>query len=130
MRSSGSKRWKVEESPFLALLTPALDSSGSNSRALTHAQGRSSAPSRQPSVTLSPQQETVARALRTWRAAKAKKEDVPEYSVISDAALTAIAVAQPTVPHRMAMCGGLGSAKSKKYGEEIITVLQGVSNRS
>jgi len=86
-------------------------------------QGRGTAEARPAKVTLSPQQETVARALRTWRAAKAKKEDVPEYSVISDAALTAIAVAQPTVPHRMAMCGGLGSAKSKKYGEEIITVL-------
>ncbi len=62
-------------------------------------------------------------ALRAWRLAHARADDVPAYVVAHDATLAAIAEARPRTLAALRRVRGMGPAKLERYGEEILAVV-------
>jgi ATP-dependent DNA helicase RecQ len=62
--------------------------------------------------------------LKTWRKEQAQKENYPAYLVFSDRVLEQIVTARPTNKAELTMIPGIGDYKLKKYGEEIIQIIQ------
>lgn len=65
-------------------------------------------------------------ALRIWRADTAAKDNFPNYIVASNAQLGAIAKLNPSGIEQLANIKGFGERKMKKYGDEIIAVLNSI----
>lgn len=65
-------------------------------------------------------------ALRIWRADTAAKDNFPNYIVASNAQLGAIAKLNPSGVEQLASIKGFGERKMKKYGDEIIAVLNSI----
>jgi ATP-dependent DNA helicase RecQ len=61
--------------------------------------------------------------LRAWRAATAKEDGVPAYVVFHDATLRQIATDRPTTLDAVGRVSGVGEAKLRKYGEQIVEVV-------
>ncbi len=70
--------------------------------------------------------ETLDR-LRRWRLETARAAGVPAYVVFHDATLTAIASARPSTMGELLRVSGVGEAKLRKYGDEILEVLRTAS---
>jgi DNA helicase-2/ATP-dependent DNA helicase PcrA len=66
------------------------------------------------------------KALRDWRAKRAKADQVPAYVVLNDRHLRGIAVAKPRDAVELVACDGIGPAKLERYGDEILDVLSGL----
>ena len=62
-------------------------------------------------------------ALRTWRAATAREQNVPAYVIFHDRTLREIAAAQPRTLDALALVPGVGAAKLERYGEGILSLL-------
>jgi DNA helicase-2/ATP-dependent DNA helicase PcrA len=69
-------------------------------------------------------EETFQR-LRDWRSRTAAEAKVPAYVVFTDATLVAIAESRPQDAAGLASVPGVGRAKLDKYGEAVLTLLQG-----
>jgi ATP-dependent DNA helicase RecQ len=67
--------------------------------------------------------ETLDR-LRRWRLETARAAGVPAYVVFHDATLAAIASARPASLGELLRVSGVGEAKLRKYGDEILEVLR------
>lgn len=61
--------------------------------------------------------------LKQWRAAEAKKQDVPAFVVLTDATLTAIAEQRPADPAALVGIPGIGAAKLDRYGDAVLGLL-------
>ena len=70
--------------------------------------------------------ETLDR-LRRWRLETARAAGVPAYVVFHDSTLTAIAVARPATMAELLRVSGVGDAKLRKYGDEVLEVLRAPS---
>jgi len=70
--------------------------------------------------------ETLDR-LRRWRLETARAAGVPAYVVFHDSTLTAIAVARPATTAELLRISGVGDAKLRKYGDEVLEVLRAPS---
>ena len=70
--------------------------------------------------------ETLDR-LRRWRLETARAASVPAYVVFHDSTLTAIAVARPATMAELLRVSGVGDAKLRKYGGEVLEVLRAPS---
>jgi DNA helicase-2/ATP-dependent DNA helicase PcrA len=66
----------------------------------------------------------VFEALRAWRTATARAEQVPPYVVFHDATLLAISECRPRTPAGLRRVKGMGPAKLERYGDEIIAVIE------
>ena len=77
-------------------------------------------------VELSAEAVVAEKALRDWRAMRAKVDDVPAYVVLNDRHLRGIAVAKPRDAAELAACGGIGPTKLERYGDQILDVLSGL----
>jgi len=62
--------------------------------------------------------------LRRWRLETARAAGLPAYVVFHDSTLNAIAVAQPATLAELLRVPGVGDAKLRKYGEEVLEVLR------
>lgn len=62
-------------------------------------------------------------ALRTWRRETAQASGVPPYVVFQDATLAAIVKAKPTNTEALSRVSGIGEAKLKRYGAEVLAVV-------
>lgn len=67
--------------------------------------------------------ETVDR-LRRWRLETARAAGIPAYVVFHDSTLTAIAAARPASLADLLRVPGVGDAKLRKYGEQVLEVLR------
>src|SRR5229473_550263 len=67
--------------------------------------------------------ETLDR-LRHWRLETARAAGVPAYVVFHDTTLSAIASARPTSLTELLRVSGVGEAKLRKYGDEVLEVLR------
>ncbi|MDQ2651216.1 MAG: ATP-dependent DNA helicase UvrD2 [Actinomycetota bacterium] len=65
-------------------------------------------------------------ALRAWRLARSKADEVPAFVVLSDKHLAGIAERLPLTLEALRACPGIGPAKLDTYGEEILEVLAAV----
>ncbi len=63
--------------------------------------------------------------LRRWRSETARAAGVPAYVVFHDATLAAIAAARPANLVDLLRVPGIGDAKLRRYGEEVLEVLKG-----
>ena len=63
-------------------------------------------------------------ALRAWRAAEAKAQNVPPYVIFHDATLREIAAARPGSLEELAQIKGVGASKLSRYGAEVLEVVR------
>ncbi|MGA8729920.1 MAG: ATP-dependent DNA helicase RecQ [Terracidiphilus sp.] len=78
---------------------------------------------KQPEVApaeLSAEGEALAMRLREWRAAEARRLQVPAYVVMHDRTLTAVARIRPGNPRQLLEIDGIGPAKVEKFGPAIL----------
>jgi len=80
------------------------------------AEGRSVPPADVPVETLD--------RLRRWRLETARADGVPAYVVFHDATLAAIASARPANLTELLRVSGVGESKLRKYGNDVLGVLQ------
>ncbi|MFT4214748.1 MAG: DNA helicase RecQ [Microbacterium sp.] len=62
-------------------------------------------------------------ALRTWRAATAREQNVPAYVVFNDATLRALADRRPRSIAALEGITGIGAKKREAYGEAVLAVI-------
>lgn len=65
-------------------------------------------------------------ALKSWRAYRATKENVPHYVVAHNSHLAAIAKLNPSASKDLFQVKGFGQTKVAKYGEEIIALMNSI----
>jgi ATP-dependent DNA helicase RecQ len=62
-------------------------------------------------------------ALRAWRSAEAKAQEVPAYIIFGDATLRGIAISRPDSLAELGGISGVGENKLAKYGEALLEVV-------
>jgi DNA helicase-2/ATP-dependent DNA helicase PcrA len=67
----------------------------------------------------------VEEALRAWRRAAAAEHRVPAYVILNDRELVGIAERAPRSLTALAACPGIGSIRLERWGDEILSVLEG-----
>jgi DNA helicase-2/ATP-dependent DNA helicase PcrA len=73
-----------------------------------------------------PQTPTV-QALREWRLARARADEVPAYVVFNDRTLAELAARTPCTIAELAAVPGIGPAKIERYGPELLAELAAVA---
>ncbi len=64
--------------------------------------------------------EALAARLKDWRAAEAKRLQVPAYVVLHDRTLHALAAARPRNPRELLEIDGMGPTKVERFGEKLL----------
>ena len=72
---------------------------------------------------LDPGDKDLFEALRTWRTATAKEQDVPAYVVFSNATLQAVAAHRSATLDQLGAISGIGEKKLETYGEAVLAVI-------
>ena len=67
---------------------------------------------------------TLFEALRAFRIAQARHQQVPPYVIASDRTLRDIAVLRPTTVTDLEFAHGIGPAKAQRYGPEILAIVR------
>jgi ATP-dependent DNA helicase RecQ len=63
--------------------------------------------------------------LRSWRSEKAREQGVPAYVILHDRALHEIASLLPDSPQALLSVPGIGLAKARRYGDELLALVSG-----
>jgi ATP-dependent DNA helicase RecQ len=63
--------------------------------------------------------------LRSWRSEKAREQGVPAYVILHDRALHEIASLLPDSPQALLAVPGIGVAKARRYGDELLALVSG-----
>jgi ATP-dependent DNA helicase RecQ len=66
-------------------------------------------------------------ALKEWRLARARAEEVPAYVVFNDRTLAELLRMQPRTISELAAVPGIGPAKLERYGPELLAALRDVA---
>ena len=66
----------------------------------------------------------LVQALRDWRLEEARRRGVPAFRILTDRALAAICIEQPSHHEELLQIPGVGTTIVKKYGTEILQVLR------
>jgi ATP-dependent DNA helicase RecQ len=69
--------------------------------------------------------EGLFEALRHYRMERARKEKVPPYVIASDRTLRDITLLRPATLDELELAHGIGPAKAKKYGTDLLAVING-----
>ena len=69
-------------------------------------------------------------ALRAWRAAEAKAQNVPPYVIFHDATLREIAAARPVAMEELGQIRGVGASKLARYGVAVLEEVRRAENAS
>ena len=77
-----------------------------------------------PSKELSQAEKIAYDALRSWRAVRASKEGIPPFMVVHNKQLVQMIVSGIKTKEELARIRGLGEAKVKLYGEDMLKILQ------
>ena len=86
--------------------------------------GLKPSPAGEPAA-LSPQAEVLARQIKEWRAAEAKKLRVPAYVVLHDRTVVVLAVTRPRNPRELLSIDGIGPGKVERFGEDLLRLCAG-----
>ncbi len=68
--------------------------------------------------------EQLLAALKAWRREQAREQGVPPYVVFHDRTLVELAARRPLARESLGTIAGIGAAKLKRYGEQLLAVLQ------
>ena len=63
-------------------------------------------------------------ALREFRLAEARRQQVPPYVIASDRSLRDIALLRPDSPAALELAHGIGPAKVQRYGDQILAIVK------
>ena len=74
---------------------------------------------------LSPADQPLFEALRSWRGRAAKVQGVPPYVIFHDRTLTEIASSRPESRAALERISGVGEGKLARYGEAVLEVVRG-----
>jgi ATP-dependent DNA helicase RecQ len=66
-------------------------------------------------------------ALRTWRREVAARKGVPPYTIFHDGTLRDISRVRPTTPDGLHMISGVGEARLREYGGDVLAIVARVS---
>jgi DNA helicase-2/ATP-dependent DNA helicase PcrA len=117
------RRWAEATAPRGTAETSApgstAETSAPGSTAETSAPGNTAETSA-PGNTAEAQHDALYRTLRRWRARKARAADVADHVVLSDQALRAIATARPATSAQLASVPGVGPAKLRRLGNDLL----------
>ena len=72
---------------------------------------------------LDPAARVLWEALRAWRLAEARRQELPPYVIFHDSTLTEIARRRPGSLAALASISGVGSSKLERYGSAIIDIV-------
>jgi ATP-dependent DNA helicase RecQ len=114
---AGLARQSAGEYPVVEITTAGRDALAGSIPSLTLPAG---SPAHRPGDVPA---ETIDR-LRRWRLETARAAGVPAYVVFHDATLAAIASARPASMAELLRVSGVGEAKLRKYGDEILELLR------
>jgi DNA topoisomerase-3 len=64
-------------------------------------------------------------ALRTWRAAEAKRRRIPAFRILTDRALIALAADRPRDEEGLLAISGIGPTIVSKYGDALLRLVAG-----
>ncbi|WP_129338177.1 ATP-dependent helicase [Cellulomonas endophytica] len=103
--------------PFLAGIWP--DDEARRSRALPGGDRRRTGP-----AAVGPVDEALLARLRTWRDGVARETSKPAFTVLTDAALEAVARARPTTDRELALVDGVGAVKLRRWGSAVLAVVR------
>lgn len=117
-RGGVEKSWPATPSRF-------LDDLGLTFKAPAKPKGarKSESLPKSAAVQLRPGDLAVLEGLRSWRKAKAKAKRMPDFSIISDAALEAIATRRPADELGLRRIPGLGAKKAVEFKDELLELL-------
>ena len=73
---------------------------------------------------MSPSNQALFEALRTWRSTEAKGQHVPPYVIFHDRTLAEIAAVRPASRAALAQVNGVGEGKLARYGVAVMGVVQ------
>lgn len=77
-----------------------------------------------PSMAGGPPDEALYAALRDLRKKLADRAGVPAYAVFTNATLMDLAVCRPTSPEALLAVSGIGEAKARRWGKEILACVR------
>ena len=80
--------------------------------------------SREATTAVSPSNQALFEALRTWRSTEAKGQHVPPYVIFHDRTLAEIAAVRPASRAALAQVNGVGEGKLARYGVAVMGVVQ------
>ena len=120
---AGLARQSSGEYPVVELTPAGREAVKRGSPPLLMLPAEASALGGQPTAGAGAPVETVDR-LRRWRLETARAAGIPAYVVFHDSTLTAIAAARPASLDELLRVPGVGEAKLRKYGEEVLEVLR------
>jgi ATP-dependent DNA helicase RecQ len=92
--------------------------------ALTRRAKASGRKGRAPAATVDPADESLFAQLRRWRLDVAREARVPPYVIFHDATLNAIAQARPSSLDALLAVQGVGEAKARRFGEDVLGVVR------
>jgi DNA helicase-2/ATP-dependent DNA helicase PcrA len=72
------------------------------------------------------EQERLTEALRAWRTDTAKRDGVSAFIVLNNRELEGIAERRPRTPTDLLACPGIGATRLDRYGDELLSVIEGV----
>ncbi|MEW6747529.1 MAG: HRDC domain-containing protein [Planctomycetota bacterium] len=92
--------------------------------------GRQEAPGRRqgysdPTSGLGETERVLFQTLREWRAKKARDEGVPPYVILTNRELLQLILKRPESVTALSHLDGIGPAKVRRYGQEILAQLHG-----
>jgi ATP-dependent DNA helicase RecQ len=73
------------------------------------------------------EQTPAVQALREWRLARARADEVPAYVVFNDRTLAELVARTPRTLAELAAVPGIGPAKLERYGHELLARLAEVA---
>ncbi len=100
---------------------------GKPSRFLDELGVRAAAPSLPKSAKTTLPQTPAVQALREWRRARARADEVPAYVVFNDRTLAELVARTPRTLAELATVPGIGPAKLERYGPELLAQLAAVA---
>lgn len=80
---------------------------------------------RETAAEMSPADQPLFEALRSWRGRAAKAQGVPPYVIFHDKTLAEIAAAKPGSRAALERVSGVGEGKLARYGEAVLEVVRG-----
>lgn len=81
--------------------------------------------SRETTAEMSPADQPMFEALRSWRGRAAKAQGVPPYVIFHDKTLAEIAAAKPGSRAALERVSGVGEGKLARYGDAVLEVVRG-----
>jgi ATP-dependent DNA helicase RecQ len=72
-------------------------------------------------------QTPAVQALKEWRLARAREDEVPAYVVFNDRTLAELVAREPRTLAELADVPGIGPAKLERYGAELLARLADVA---